>query len=137
MFINYFKLKAYIKDLGFDDFQAKEAIKKIRKMDREIKRAFATWFNKKTLPDIEVENFSISELIDKLNMNHIKAFLFLDWLKKDPIAAKRALAKLSDFIIVPPELKAKLEEKLSESGVQQEVEDTSDIEVEESVSGEK
>jgi hypothetical protein len=129
MFINYFKLKAYIKNLGFDDYQAKETIKKIRKMDKELKQSFIAWFNKGILPEYEIENFAVQELVDKGKMNEIKAFLYMDWLKKDPNTAKKALSKLTDMIVVSPELKNKLEEKLSESSKKEEAEaeDTSDI----------
>lgn len=127
MFVNYFKLKHYIKDLGYDDYEVKETIKSIRKMDKEIKNSFLLWFNKGILPDYEIENFNMQELTEKIKMNEINAFLYMDWLKKEPRIAKKALSKPVDTIVISDELKAKLEAKIGKKDTAEEIEDTSDI----------
>lgn len=138
--IKYRKLKMnLIKNFGYTDFQAKEAIKKIRNFEKEIKKSFAVWNTSGNLPEYEVEGFTLRELIDILDINTIAAFIYLDWLKKEPHVAKKSLLRSYDSIKLSSEYREKMEklwkDKASnENGkevVEEEPEDTSDINVEE------
>jgi hypothetical protein len=126
LLVNYFKLKSYIKSLGFNDNDAKQAIKSLRKMDKELLKVFITWFHTREYPDYQVENLSFTDLVLTVKMNEIKAFLFLDWLKKEPDLAKKALRRPTDSIKISEETITKIKENLG-SNYKEEVEDTSDI----------
>ena len=127
MVINYFKLKNYIKSLGFDDFQARESIKKIRAMDKKLKHSFYLWFKKGIKPDVMVGEYTFDELTGDLKMNEIKAFLFMDWLIKEPQVAENALLHMTNPVIVSDQLKSRLAASLDETMLKDEPENTEDI----------
>ena len=92
-------------------------------MDPELKKLFAAWFKTGKTPECFVEGVSFDILVKTFRMNPVNAFLTLDWLKREPKKAKRALSGGFDKIIVNTD-------SFSENEVS-ENEDTSDIEVEE------
>jgi hypothetical protein len=94
LIIHYFSLKNYIIEQGFSAKEAQYTIGRIRKMDKQIKKSFILWFNKGILPKYSIENITFNELIEELKMNEINAFLFINWLNKEPEAAKKAILRL-------------------------------------------
>jgi hypothetical protein len=64
----------------------------------EVKDAFTTWWQDGTLPFLEVEDYSVSTLIEEHDMNPIAAFLTLDWLAREPHLAKKSLRKGHDYV---------------------------------------
>lgn len=122
--INYYKLKASMMDIGYQTHEAKEAIKKIRVMNKDLKKEFGMWYKKGIEPTIVIEGVTISNLEETCGMNKIKAFLFMDWLIRDPDLAKKALSKTVDVVIVTDEDRQALKEQLEKEGIN--VEDTNE-----------
>jgi hypothetical protein len=67
----------------------------------ELRRAFLKWWEMGELPELGVEGFTVSQLIDQHHLNPIAAFLTLDWLIRQPEQAKAALRKGHDHVTRP------------------------------------
>ena len=124
MLINYFALKKRVEDCGISKKNSKKIIRDIRKMDPELKKAFGKWYKNSTNPTNYVEGVTFETLTKTFKMNEINAFLTLDWLKREPNEAKAALGSAIDMVIVNPD-------KLSKKSTQEQIEDTSDLNIEE------
>lgn len=96
--LKYNKIKSLICEMGYTEKQAKHAISELRNMDKDLKKAFLWWIRNNEEPTIEIEGVTHTELMENLQMNPIAAFLFMDWLKKDPVAAKRTIFRSVDHI---------------------------------------
>jgi len=60
-------------------------------MDNEIKRALNA-FLKTGVCDYEESGVSFVELVNDEHMKPVRAFLMLDWLKREPVEAMKYLA---------------------------------------------
>ena len=87
------KLKEELKKEGYPEETIENTISKIEKFDSEIKRLFYEWLENSTVPGAEIENYSYEKLTKDFQMKPIGAFITLDWLKRDPKEAKKALEK--------------------------------------------
>lgn len=97
--LKYNRIKSLICEMGYTEKQAKHAICELRNMDKDLKKAFLWWIRNNEQPTIEIEGVTHAELMENLQMNPIAAFLFMDWLKKDPVAAKRTIFHSVDHIV--------------------------------------
>lgn len=70
--------------------QAVRNIGRIRKMDPEIKKALIGFLNTGKCSHIEA-GVCFTELVNKEKMKPIRAFLMLDWLKREPVTALKYL----------------------------------------------
>ena len=93
--IKYSSLKRYLRDLGYGDKDARRSIKKLRAMDPALKQAFALYFNEGLHPEMAIAEITFQELTSKIKMNQVTAFLFLDWLNRDPDTALDTLRHTS------------------------------------------
>lgn len=99
VFLNYFKLKKFLRDIGYSEFEAREVIKnRIRKLSKPVDRAFYKWYTHGTTPDITVDGISFRVLTNDLFMSPMQALLYLDWIAKEPQEARAALRKLKDYV---------------------------------------
>lgn len=64
---------------------------KLRNLDAELKEALYTWLED-GVPTIMIHDVSFVELINSESMNPIQAFLYLDWLKREPVRAVKLMA---------------------------------------------
>lgn len=102
--IKYNTLKKDLQEkYSYTEFEAKEAVRKIRKMDKELKKAFMDWYYYGIEPDLVIEGTTYQEVLKEINPQKIGAFLFLDYLKKEPSDAKKALFRGTDHIIITNE----------------------------------
>jgi hypothetical protein len=124
--IYYGKLKDTLLGEGFTELEAREAIRTIRKMDKSLKKTFYRWFVKREAPDVTVEGISYDELTEDMRMGGFRAFLYLDWLSKEPQSAKAALA-MEDAVVAPDPAEDPLAGKYTKEELGDEPEDTSDI----------
>lgn len=60
--------------------------------------AFMNWWRTGDIGVLEVQGFSAEELVGKHALLAPGAFLMLDWLSRDPKAAKLALARQHDAV---------------------------------------
>ena len=56
------------------------------------------------VPDEQVENVTVQELVDNLSMEPVNAFIAVDWLTKQPEEAKYALMRPWHGLEIPQEL---------------------------------
>lgn len=63
-------------------------IAKVRKLAPEILKAIREW-SYGIVPEISINGVSYAELTEEEDLKPIQAFLMLDWLKRDPVAAMR------------------------------------------------
>lgn len=90
---NYVKLYQYlINEEELSRVEAARNIKRIMKLDAEIYAAFKQWFLGKQIPDIEINGVSYHELTEDEGMMPVRAFLMLDWIKREPAEAMRYMA---------------------------------------------
>lgn len=59
---------------------------KLRNLDAELKEALLIWLED-GVPTVVIHDVSFVELITSESMNPIQAFLYLDWLKREPVRA--------------------------------------------------
>lgn len=64
---------------------------KLRHLDAELKEALYIWVND-GVPSVVIHDVSFVELISSESMNPIQAFLYLDWLKREPVRAIKFMA---------------------------------------------
>lgn len=91
--MNYIDLLTYLMSSQGEDLrfiQAVRNISRIRKMDDGIKRALNT-FLKTGVCDYEEAGVSFVELVNDEHMKPVRAFLMLDWLKREPVEAMKYL----------------------------------------------
>lgn len=69
------------------------AISKLENLSDDLKKDLLHWDKTGELPNIEVEDFTVQELIEYYGLHEIAAILMLDWLRREPNEAKIALAQ--------------------------------------------
>lgn len=92
--MNYIDLLTYLMSSRGENLRLVQAVRnisRIRKMDNGIKRSLNT-FLKTGVCDHEEAGVSFVELVNDEQMKPIRAFLMLDWLKREPIEAMKYLA---------------------------------------------
>ena len=77
----------------YPDYLIEQTADKIERMDIHIKNAFENWIDSNVTPNIEIEGWNYEKLIQKFKMRPVAAFLALDWLKRDPEKAIKALKR--------------------------------------------
>lgn len=93
MVIKYILLFNYlIKKEGLSAIEAYRNIERIRKLPPELKQAVFDVLNSLS-PDVEYEGVSYKELVDEDEMAPIRAILMLDWIRREPMAATKYMAK--------------------------------------------
>ncbi len=92
--MNYIDLFCYLISRDGEGLSIGQAIRnigRIRKMAPEIKSALKRYIDSGKCSHSEA-GVSFTELIGSEGMKPIRAFLMLDWLKREPIAALKYLA---------------------------------------------
>ena len=92
--MNYIELLSYLmskegEDLSF--IQAVRNIGRIRKLDPEIKKSLIDFLNTGKCSHTE-SGVCFTELVGVEKMKPIRAFLMLDWLKREPATALKYMA---------------------------------------------
>lgn len=82
-----------LREFNYPAHLAENTIEKIHNLHPEIAAAFENWCQTRNVPDVEIEGYSFSCLVNDYKMKPIGAFITLDWLKKDPDSALIALKR--------------------------------------------
>lgn len=125
--IKYSELREYLLEQGFNEREIMHSIGKLRKIDKDLKQAFYECFREGIEPDFAISNITYEELISKLNMNMVQAFLYLDWLRREPEIALDTLDRTT-----PMDLDEEFIEKASQispDNEEREEEDETDLSV--------
>ena len=94
MAMNYIELLNYLMSKDGEDLSFVQAVRnigRIRKLDPEIKKALISFVNTGKCSHTEA-GVCFTELVGGERMKPIRAFLMLDWLKREPITALKYLA---------------------------------------------
>lgn len=94
MAMNYIELLNYLMSKDGEDLSFVQAVRnigRIRKLDSEIKKALISFVNTGKCSHTEA-GVCFTELVGGERMKPIRAFLMLDWLKREPITALKYLA---------------------------------------------
>lgn len=88
------KLRDYlVEKCDYPAFMVERTIEKVKNLDLEIYNELEKWLDSGELSDIEICGYTVKVLIEKYKMTEVGAFLTLDWLKREPEEAKKALLK--------------------------------------------
>lgn len=123
--IKYSELREYLLEQGFNEREVMQSIGKLRKIDKDLKLAFYECFKEGIEPDITIANITYEELVSMLNMNMVQAFLYLDWLRREPEIALDTLDRTT-----PMDLDEEFIEKASQivpDNEEREEEDETDL----------
>ena len=104
------KWAAYLREMGYSPAGAASAAAKLTAMQPQWKEAYVRWMEGGPLPDVCVEGFDIMGLVEHRALTVPGAFLVMDWLAREPEAAKKALAEPPDEVAVSEELLKELDE---------------------------
>jgi len=116
--ISYIKLFTYLtKEEGLGPEEAIRSINRIRKLDNQLKRALIAWLNKESV-NIVINGVSFDELVNDENFTPVRAFLMLDWIKREPKQALRYMAfeRMSQSLPPAEEFQQRLREALNSEG---------------------
>lgn len=87
---------ACLLELGYTRPEAEQAAAKIERMAPRLLGQLDQWFRTGSLPEDVYEGFSAAELVAERGFTVPAAFLYLDWVLREPEAAKAALADMAD-----------------------------------------
>ena len=85
------KIIAVLIKESYPEFMIEQTVSKIENFEPEIKEAFELWLLDGTVPKIKLEGYTFKDLIHQYGMKPVGAFITLDWLKREPEKASRAL----------------------------------------------
>lgn len=80
-------------ELAYPQHMIESSIIKIENLQPELKGLFKAWLISEREPEITIEGYSFSNLVNDLNMTPIGAFFTLDWLIREPEIAAGALER--------------------------------------------
>lgn len=124
--MNYIVLLNYLMSSDGEDLTLVQAIRnivRIRKLDPEIKTSLGK-FLKTGKCSHEESGVTFVELVNQEHMKPIRAFMMLDWLKREPVRALKHLAMLGIHADLSKVGTAKIKKDIDESDI-----DKSDIEL--------
>ena len=87
------KIIAVLTKESYPEFMMEQTANKIENFDAEIKDAFELWLSDETEPTITLEGYTYKDLVHQFGMKPVGAFITLDWLKKEPEKATKALER--------------------------------------------
>ena len=87
---------ACLLELGYTRHEAEQAAAKMEQMTPRLLEQLDLWFRTGNLPEDACEGFTVAELVEERGFAVPAAFLYLDWVIREPDAAKAALADMAD-----------------------------------------
>lgn len=90
---------ACLLELGYTRPEAEQAAAKMERMEPRLLKQLDWWFRTGDLPEDVYEGFTVLELIEERGFAAPAAFLYLDWVLREPEAAKAALADMTDGFV--------------------------------------
>jgi len=86
-------------EFGYPPFGANLVAQKLAAAAKPVKDAFLYYWQTGVLDErLEIEGYTIARLVSEHSMKPIAAFLTLDWLAREPEAARASLARGHDRI---------------------------------------
>ena len=76
---------------GYSPTEILNLYNEMKALDPQVRRWVIDWFFGGGFPGEIVEGVTVQYLVEEVGMKPMNAFIAIDWLKKDPDAAKYAL----------------------------------------------
>ncbi len=89
--IAFKEFKEFLFEEGYTIAEMEHLYRAVKKFNPTVKKWFFDWFLGEGYPSDVVEGVTIKILIEEGQLKPINAFIVMDWLMKDPKAAKFAL----------------------------------------------
>lgn len=89
--ITYRDFSRYALNEGYTAAQTLNLYQEMKKLDPQVRSWMVNWFYGGGYPAESVEDVTVRLLVEEAEMKPLNAFIAIDWLKKDPAAAKYAL----------------------------------------------
>ena len=126
--IKYTKLYQYLKRNNYSFSEAIHVMKRVDKLDNQIKEYFELWLMDGVVPEKDIKGVTFKHLTREEGMNPIRAFLMLDWIKREPEEALYYLGHERNYmpIMLTEENLRQLDEaaeRLKEKGIDVKLED--------------
>lgn len=80
-----------LKEEAYPEYMLEQTADKMENLEYEIREAFEKWYLDGTIPAIKLEGYSYQDLVNQFGMKPVGAFITLDWLKREPEKAAKAL----------------------------------------------
>ena len=87
-----------VSEFGYPQTGAQLVANKLVNCSPQVAVAFTEWWESGDLPELNVEGYTLLQLINEHNMKPIAAFLTLDWIVREPEKAKASLRKGHDRV---------------------------------------
>lgn len=91
--MDHTKIEKILKEEGYPFYMIEQTVEKIDNLQPAIKDCFEKWVKDGVYPEIEIEGFTFRRFIEEQDKTAVAAFLALDWLIRDPQAAKVSLSR--------------------------------------------
>lgn len=85
-------------EIGYPPAGAELVADKIEGLHPELRQAFARWWGTGEWPDVEIEGYTVERLVEERGLNPLAALLTLDWLRREPEAARTTIEHGHDRI---------------------------------------
>jgi len=82
-----------LKEEAYPEYMIEQTANKLENLVPEIKDVFEQWHFDGAIPSITLEGYTYQDLVNLYGMKPVGAFITLDWLKREPEKAARALEK--------------------------------------------
>lgn len=88
-------IKTLIEKKNYDKVQTERLAPKIEALPNDIKAALDNWIENDKLSELEYNGYTVEKILkEKPNMTTLAAFLMLDWIRKDPANALKAMKQV-------------------------------------------
>lgn len=106
------KLEEYLKvELKYNEKEVMQAITAVMNMDVQLRTKLMEYIATRRIPDIAAEGISVMDLIERLEMNPVTAFISMDYLITNPEEAKYILTRREEKIEIDEDVIKKLKSK--------------------------
>lgn len=85
-------------EFGYPPSGADLVANKVEGFRPETRRAFEAWWQSGEVPGLEAEGYTVARLVEERGLNPLAALLTLDWLLREPEAARAAVDRGHDRV---------------------------------------
>ena len=91
--------KALIEDKKLDQVQVEKVSEKIEALSPDIREALEKWIETDTIVGPEYAGYDVNAILKaQPHLTVLAGYLTLDWLRRDPVAAKKAVEHSNHII---------------------------------------
>ena len=93
MMLDSYALETRLRKEGYSSAEARGAIEALRTLSQELIPLLEAWQENRAYPPVEIEGYTLQDMMDEYTMHAVGAILTLDWLCKEPNEARQAMRK--------------------------------------------